>query len=373
MIGGRHVMPICSDGGAAPPWWILRLGRYRRLLHVPGTGHEVMNTLRVVLRLLYHLGGGVLATALNWDNPAQQRYIFEGADNHKADAFLMLQIFPAFIQALTLRWLREEFSADAADHPRDWAEARAAAAMLEWARELPDDDAMKEYIDFFFEAVASYSLMREAQRRNDMEGFLAARRTLLPLHAVSGSRNYVPHLIRDISNIKHVWTEDIRAWRKRNFTIAGTPADFVVEQEIKREKSTVSGTRFLDFEVAAMFTAYAEDFRKVLEREQGLKLNDSVHSYPDFAGDRVAARQYFIGRFQVSGLQAGHGLTEISDWPNQEAAVVRPEAQRYRGLMDEGARRIKDYAPALLKAKDKVDRPTLPQALVPKPVYTDDD
>ena len=59
------------------------------------------------------------------------------------------------------------------------------------------------------------------------------RYTLLPLHAVAGSRNYVPHLIRDIYNIAHVWTGGIRASRKQNFTVAGTPADFVAGQEMQ--------------------------------------------------------------------------------------------------------------------------------------------
>ena len=370
----RSVLPFTCDCGAAPPDDLLQEEEYRRLLYMPGTGHETMNTLRVLLRLLHHLGGKALAKVLNWTTINQQRVLFEVADNHKADAFVRLQIFPAFLQALTHRWLLEKYAdAEGGAHPQTWDAARAAEELHDWARGLPAGDPMAEFIDFFFEAVASYGLLREAQRRNSMDDFFAARRTLLPLLAISNSKNYVPLIIRDLSNVLHVWTDDIRKWKKENFTCNGVGFDFVIENEIKKEKSVAAGNSFLEHEAASLQTAWAEDFLQVLERGQGIKVNKSEHEDPDdrvdYSLDIAAGFNYFVGCFQVEGRQAGQDFSEVSQWNEQAAAPRRESGRRYRALMDQGEERLKDYAPQFLAARTKAAKPTLGPALVPKPEY----
>ena len=275
-------------------------------------------------------------------------------------------MFPGFIQALTDRWLQEEYpDTDATDHPKGWNAERAATALHGWAAGLNDTDPMREFIDFFFHGVASYSLMRAAQRTNDLHGFLAARRMLLPLHAVSGSTKYVPLLITDCSNQEWVWPEGIRVWRQRHFTFAGVGYDFVMEDEIKKEKAVAAGTSFEEHQLASLFSTFTDKFREVLTVLQGMKFDTSDHVHPRYAGDVQAAAELFAGHFQVAGRRAGDNLVGRAQRAVPEAdRPRRPPYLQFAGLLKTGKGELRDYATKFLGPD--AAKPTLATAVVPR-------
>jgi len=345
---------VISDEGAHLDPTALGEGddKYRRLHHVVGSGHELLNILKPSLKVLASLGGEVLGEMLEYKTPRQKETLWLGKCNHKSNDFVAKIVLPAFIGAMTALW---------GDKNAEGGSPPPVGDLFEWAMKCANA-TLREHAVFYFTVCGGYSLARDAVRGNRRKDFISARRTLTPLLFVSNSNRYGPYLLRDTANVEWCWSEEMKALSEKYFSLHGRQimsaqgGDFVHEQIIRAAKRSSPCRTAPDLEWAAWYRRFEPNASAVLEANFGIPARqcEDARGEPTYEEDITKVKTFLIQFYS----RHEHDK-RVMGYRGEEAAVVPSE------LAAEGKKRLEDYLGPFLQG----DPPSFPCGLVPPPPF----
>ena len=351
----RSFICCASDEGACVR---KELNKRIGLVQIIGTGHEMLNTTKPILRYCATaLDMGCVYEILDRKKDGQKQYLFSGKDLHKSDAFLLKVLLTSWWKAICFM-AKDSWDKKCTDLP---------TAVLLWLSQT-GNATLRAHAPFFKEILPAYSLMRASVRTSKLRTYLSARKKLQPLLFCSGSNKYGPHLMYDTAGIEHCWPEAVVKFLEDNFSIQGKQKDkgqgydFMEEQHINAQKKCSSLQSFHSL----VFASYYVNANEELDLFDQLGFRDpSTHGRgaEEYELDVDLVTRYFLDFYnycETVTTPLTFAKIPFQEFKTREASGSKPLHPQC--VMEEGITRMKSYVPSFLAGK----APTFPSAIVPQ-------
>jgi hypothetical protein len=164
---------------------------YHQMVYLLGQGHEMFLYGRIVMKLIFHMGGAALAVLHTFVTKCAQDYMKRCGSNKKANDFILDVYRPAVIQHLSCVFL--------ATNPSD----SSKEAFMAWIDSDDNDAHFKSCRTLFVDVFSAYNLVYVGIRERNLEVYDAGRRYLLPFVFCMGGLDFGPILLRDLVIYEH--------------------------------------------------------------------------------------------------------------------------------------------------------------------------
>ena len=200
--------------------------KFRRLLHIPGTGHESTVYLRAIHALLNSFGFDAVLANVYAASPSVVAYLKRGADVHQVRDWVHDVVLPSLWRAAAREYIQS------APGEKD------AAGFEVWMRSSCTDPRFAFVSDLLLHALAALrcvhvGIQRSRQLQRWPHGDSAVH-VWVELHMymiTRGAINYVPLVIRDHADCEFLCTPEVRRWRHATLSCAnGQGPDYNLEE-----------------------------------------------------------------------------------------------------------------------------------------------
>jgi hypothetical protein len=196
---------------------------------VPDSGHLEQIALHSMMVMAWNYGSvKELAELHGFTHPNSLEMLKSSKSNKKAWNFLMIVCRTAKIRGFIREWRHSvKVTAEALGTVPDYADWQAFLTWVDTSCR-GDKSFENEYVFWAKTVIPCVSVIRKSQRQNDIVGYMAAVKTLLPLLLMRGHVIYVRVLLYEMVDWLKVFNANCLQLRMENFTTGGKGFGYVI-------------------------------------------------------------------------------------------------------------------------------------------------